>query len=340
MPGLTEPNQIGKREDLSDIYAIVDTKGTPFTSRVSKSGKPTNSKFEWVVDAYAAPINTAVVDGQDVSTFENPAENRARLANLAQEWRRTAKVSRRSENISDVAGVKSEIALASAKKLVEIKRDTESTLLSSNDGVLDTGAVGYTTIGLDLWIDGTGPTVPTTVPAAYRPPTTGGMASINLGQIDTTATASLTEDNVQSMFQSIFDGTGMVGDYVLFSGSALRRRFTDFTRVVAGAGSATKPRMFDFDGNSKTVTNTTTYFEGDYGAVEIVSSNFIGGTAATAAQRGGRGYLLDMNKIHLRSEQRPSVERLPDLGGGPRLLISYIGGLQVDNPIGLGKFKV
>jgi hypothetical protein len=330
MPSLTEPNQTGKREDLADIYAIVDTKSTPFVSRVNKSKKPTNSKFEWIIDEYADPVNSGVVDGQDVASYENHAENRARIGNYAQEWRRTAKVSRRSEEISTVAGVKSEIALATRKKLVEIKRDTESTLLAGNDGQADTGAAPYLTIGLDKWIDTTGPTAPASVPAAYRPAS---------AQIETTAAASLTEKHVQDVLASIFDNTGMVGSYVLFAGSVLRRAFTDFTRtniVATGMGAAgLRSRVYNFDGSSKTVTNSTSVFEGDYGTVEIVSSNFIGGTTVDT----DRGYLLDMDKIHLRSEQRPTVERFADQGGGPRVLVSFIGGLQVDNPIGLGKFK-
>ena len=312
---------------MADIYSIVDVKSTPFTSRVNKSQKLTNSKFEWIVDEYADPVNTGVVDGQDVSTYENHAETRARLSNVAQEWRRTAKVSRRSENISTVAGVKSEIALATRKKLVEIKRDTESTLLAGNDGQLDTGGAPYLTIGLDKWIDTTGPTIPASVPAAYRPAT---------AQIETTATASLTETLVQNVLAAIFDNTGMTGSYVLFAGSVLRRAFTDFTRTKAsGTDEYQKLRVFNFDGKSKSIVSSTTFFEGDYGTIEIVSSNFIGGTTVDT----DRGYLLDMDKIHLRSEQRPTVERFPDLGGGPRVLVSYIGGLQVDNPIGLGKFK-
>lgn len=310
---------------MADIYAIVDLKSTPFTSRVNKSKKLTNSKFEWLVDEYADPVNTGVVDGQDVSTYENAAENRARLGNYAQEWRRTAKVSRRSENISTVAGVKSEIALATRKKLVEIKRDTESTLLAANDGQADTGGAPYLTIGLDLWISTTGPTAPASVPAAYRP---------NTAQIETTATASLTETHVQNVLASIFNFTGMTGSYVLFSGSVLRRAFTDFTRTATDT-NANRTRVFNFDGAGKKIVSSTTFFEGDYGTIELVSSNFIGGTTVDT----DRGYLLDMDKIHLRSEQRPTVERLPDLGGGPRVLVSYIGGLQVDNPIGLGKFK-
>lgn len=332
MPGLTEPNQVGKREDLSEIYSIVDMKSCPFVSRVDKSTKPTNSEFDWLVDSYASAKVTGTIDGTDVADFENAAENRARLGNYVQIHRRTAKVSRLAQDLSDVAGVKSEMALASAKKLVEVKRDQETTLLQSAvNGQADDGTKPYLTASLGKWIDTTGPTTPRSVPAAYR---------TNTAQINTTATSSLVETDVQTVLRSVFDFTGGNGDFVLFAGSILRRAFTDFTRTGTLANS-NKYRVFNFDGTSRSVISSTTVFEGDYGVIEIVSSNFIGNDYSTGTATSGKyvGYLVDMNKVHLRSLKRPSVESLPDLGGGPRLLIETVGGLQVDNPIGLGAFK-
>jgi hypothetical protein len=330
MPGLTEPNQVGKREDLSEIYSNVDQKSCPFVSRIDKSTKPTNSEFDWQADAYATAKVSGTVDGTDVADFENAAENRARLGNVVQVWRRTAKVSRLAQELSDVAGIKNELALASAKKMVECKRDQETTLLQNGvNGQLDTGAVPYLTASLGKWIDTTGPTVPRSVAAAFRTPT---------GSIDTTATASVTETIVQNVLKSVFDNTGMNGEFVLFAGSTLRRAFTDFTRTAGSAGY--RSRVFNFDGASRTITQSTTVYEGDYGTVEIVSSNFIGNDYTTAGNTGKNvGYLCDMSKLHLRSLKRPSVESLPDLGGGPRILIETVGGLQVDNPLGLGAFK-
>ncbi len=328
MASLTEPNQVGKREDLADIMAIVDVKATPFVSRVNKSRKATNSEFDWLVDNYATPQTTGTVDGTDVSAYENHAVNRARLGNYVQVFRRTSKVSRLSEDLSNVAGVTSEIAQAASKKLVEIKRDIESTLLGGNDGQADTGAIPYLTIGLDTWINTTGPTLPRTVPAAFRPAST---------QVNTTACASLTEDtDIQGILTSIFDTTGMAGEYVLYAGSVLRRRFTDMTRTIANTTStSTKVRTFNLGADSGKISNTTTIYQGDYGTIEIESSSFIGGSTVDT----DRGYLLDMDKIHLRYNKMPTVERFPDLGGGPRLLVEAVAGLQVDNPIGLGKFK-
>lgn len=331
MAGLTEPTQVGKREDLADIYSIVDMKSTPFITRVNKSKKPTNTKFEWLVDAYATPKVTGVIDGTDVADYENASASRARLANYVQIFRRTKKVSRLSENVSDVAGVPSEIGLASAKGLIEIKRDMETTFLQNGvNGQLDTGAVPYLSVSLGKWIDTTGPTVPASVPAAYRPAST---------QIVETATASLDENtNVQELLKAIYDATGMNGDYVLFLGSTIRRRFTEMTRT-ASTTSANKPRTFNTDMSNSTITSTTTVYEGDYGTITLESSNFIGNDYSTAGNTGKNvGYLLDMDKIHIRQNKSPGRESFDDQGGGPRIMIEAVAGLQVDNPIGLGKF--
>lgn len=338
MAGLTEPNQVaGKREDLSDIYSIVDMKETPFLTRVNKSAKPTNARFDWVVDSYAAVDTGAVVDGTDVGEYDNHAAARAELSNYIQIKRRSYKVSRLSETVSKVAGVPSEISLAAAKALTELKRDQEATfLLNGQDGQADNGSSGYKTVSLGKWIDTTGPTAPVNMAAApqssYRPAS---------AQIITTATASITEDGtLQTLLQAIYDATGMSGDYVLFAGSTLRRRFTDMTRTIANATStSTKVRMFNQTASSGTVSSTTTIFQGDYGAIEIVSSNFIGNDYNTAGNTGKNvGYLLDMDKIHLRSNKTPGRESFEDQGGGPRIMVEAVAGLQVDNPLGLGKF--
>jgi len=329
MPQLIEPAQIAKREDLADIMAIVDVRATPFVSRVRKDKGAANSLFQWPVDAYALPNTDGVVDGVDISQYENHAEQRAILKNQVQIKRRTAKVSRLAQEVSVVAGVPSEIAQAGEKKLIELKRDVESTLLADADAQADNGALPYLTCGLGAWISVAGPTL-YPVPAAFRPPS---------AQIVTTATASLTEDtDIQGILQAIFDGTGMNGEYVLFAGSILRRRFTDMTRTVANTNStATKVRTFEIDAAAGRIENSTTIYQGDYGTIEIESSSFLGLTAAGAPDKD-RGYLLDMDKIHLRYNKMPRAEKFPDLGGGERLMVETIFGLQVDNPIGLGKF--
>lgn len=99
------------------------------------------------------------------------------------------------------------------------------------------------------------------------------------------------------------------------------------------------PRSFNTDMSNSTITSTTTVYEGDYGTITLESSNFIGYDYSTAGNTGKNvGYLLDMDKIHLRQNKSPGRESFDDQGGGPRIMIEAVASLQVDNPIGLGKF--
>lgn len=334
MPGLLEKNQVGKREDLADIIAVTDMKLTPFSTMVKKGKKPGNTLLEWQVDKYDSPQLAGVVDGTDVTDFQNAAANRVRLKNNIQIFRRTHKNSRLSENVSDVAGAsEGELARGIAKKLVEIKRDMESAFLGDNNSQTDNGGIPYLTRGIGKWIV-TSDSDQYPVDSAYLPAS---------AQVITTACASLAEDtDLQGMMQAIFDATGMSGDYKLIAGSVLRRRFTDMTRMVPNAGDvaqkSTKIRTFAGEMNSSSVNMSTAIFEGDFGSIEVVPSNFIGLSATSSTVDSDRGYVLDFDKIDVCYSNLPKVERLPDLGGGPRVLIEAVAGLRCFNPIGLGKY--
>lgn len=328
MAGLFEVNQVAKREDLLDLLTRVDEKATPLMSMIKKGSTPRNTLLEWPVDTYADPSLGGVVDGTDVSTYENHAVDRALLRSHLQTFRRTAKVSRLAQEVSDVAGVTDEIAEAISKKGVELVRDMESTLLSDQEHQADDGAVPYLLRGLGVWLRDTaniGVQTLYQVPAAYRATVNGDP------------TANLTETTIQTLLQTLWTNTGMRGDYKLFADATLRRRFTDFTRTIATAGYSS--RDFNFDGASKKVTNTTTIFEGDFGVIEILADNFIGYNAAGTTQEAGRGYLLDMDKLHLRLHKNPTVERFEDQGGGERFMIESRASLCVLNPLGMAQFS-
>lgn len=320
-----------KKEDYSDLLAIADYRNTPFASMVNKSKAPTNPRFDWTVDAYSAPTTAGVVDGVDVTDFADQFANRAKLFNYVQKVWRNPKVSGMTQDISDMPGATNPIQAAVAKALVEIKRDVEATCLSSNDGQVDDGAVAYKTAGLGTWISTTGGTV-VTVPSAYRPAS---------AQIITSGTASLDEDtDLQGILTAIFDAVGGMGmNYTLLCGSVLRRRVTAMTRtaVSASTNSANRVRAFNQSATSAVVESSTTTFKGDFGDLNVVSSSWIGLSGSTVDT--DRGYVLDMDKIHLRYNERPTVNPLPDLGGGPRRSVTCTFGLQVDNPKGLAKFQ-
>jgi len=343
MAMLLEKDQVAKREDLLDLLTRVDEKATPFMSLVNKGTTPQATFLEWPVDTYSGAALGGTVDGSDLSSsdYQNAAANRAIISTYLQTFRRAAQVSRLAQDVSVVAGVSDEIANSISVKGVELIRDIEATCLSDQEHQVDNGSNAYLTRGLGVWIRDTanlttagagsvGGQSLLAVPAAFRPAA---------GQIIGTATASITESDIQALLQTIWSATGMMGDYKLFCDATLRRAFTDFTRTIATAGYTA--RNFNIDGDSKKVTNSTTIFEGDFGTIEVIADNFIGfqDAAVGSSQEAGRGYLLDMDKIDLRMQKQPTVEKFEDRGAGDRFLIEARAALQVRNPIGLGQFS-
>jgi len=334
MAMLFEKDQVAKREDLLDLITRVDEKATPFMSLVNKGSTPQNTFISWPVDSYASPALGGTVDGTDVASYDNHAASRALLSSYLQTFRKAYQVSRLAQEVSDVAGLGAgnEIAEASAKAGVELVRNMEATLLSDQEHDADDGTNPYLLRGLGLWIRDTANIAAQNgghqVPAAFRPAA---------GQINGDPTADITESDIQTMLQTIWSATGMTGDYKLFADATLRRAFTDFTRTIATAGYS--QRSLNYDGDGTRISNTTTIFDGDFGSVEVIADNFIGFNAAGSSQEAGRGYLLDMDKIDLRVNKQPTIERFEDKGGGERFLIEGRAALQVRNPIGLGQFS-
>jgi len=330
---LLEKDQIGKREDLADLIALVDVHDCPVVSTAKKGSKPGNTLMQWQADAYAASVTTGTVDGTDVSAYENPGENRAILSNYVQIHRRVVRVSPLALEISNVAGIKDEISSGIARKLVEIKRDMETRYLlqegdSGADAQLDAGgSTPYLTKSLGEWISTAGGAV-LQVPEAFRTPT---------ASIETTATtANITDTTVQDVLSSIYSETGSIKNYMMPLGRTLKRAFTDRmtgTRAATGATDlpATQVRTFS-PLSGKKVTFAVDIFEGDFGTVRLVPDNF--------APALTDGYVLDMDGIEIRYGKLPEIKELPDAGGGPIRMIEAVAALIVHNPLSHGKFNL
>ena len=157
---LTEPNLSGrgKREDLMDMIALVDAKDTPFTSMARKGSKPGNMYFRWQADKNPNPTIGGVVDGTDVTSgsYNNfVVDYRKELANYAQIFRQTVRVSKLTQDIADVAGIRDELSDNIAKAIIAIKRSMEATFTSDQYGQQDQGgSTPYLTAGIQAWIGG------------------------------------------------------------------------------------------------------------------------------------------------------------------------------------------
>jgi len=325
MPATFERSQVGKREDLADAIYNIDAKDYPMLSALPKGKKPTNTKMGWQADSYAAPNTDGVVDGADVSTYEDAAENRARLENYVQKIRRTPMVTEMAEDVSDVAGLASEMAGAIAKKTIECKRDVESIIGSDNETQADNGTVPYKTRGLGKWILSSAQAL-LPVDSDFRTPA---------ASIDATALASVTREVVNNVMKSQYAQTGKRNTFMLVCGTSLKARFTAMVGYQPTVNNYTAILRTNRGDENRYVDNIES-FTGDFGTYDLVLSNWLNVSAGVADAR--RGYAIDTMMTELRFNKQWQYKALPDLDGGPRGVISAIFGLVVKNPLGLAKF--
>lgn len=348
---LLQPNQGGSvplastssaREDLADYIAIVDAKSTPFVSMAPKGRDIGNMQFSWQVDNYGAPVLAGVVDGTDVTvaSASNPVVNRTRLNNYGQAFRRDLRIGFIAET-QEVAGVTDELANGIAKKLVEIKRDMESTFMCTNQAAqADNGSTNaYLTGSMGNWLTSTN--------AANIGACASGSPFLPAsGAVDTTASASFVEATAQNVLTAIYSATGTFRDYDCILGTTLKRAFTNLTASgvtqVANANSiaATSVRTFNQDLSSDTFKASIDLFEGDFGRLVLHPTQFLGGKNSTSlSAQAFKGYVIPMDMVEVRYAKLPQVKALPDAGGGPARLVEAIAGLVVKNPSGFGMFN-
>ena len=331
MAELLIQNQVGAREDLADLIAVADQKSTPLLSMARKSKDPTNPLFSWLVDNLEEPVLTGVLSNADATTFSNPAAGRQRLYGRIQKLRRLPKIDDLAESVSDVAGIgrKREMARAVTKSLQEIARDLESVFCSDRDSTEQSGVTPFTTRGLGSWIsDAAQADSATAVPAAYRTPA---------ASISTTGTNSITDSTIQGLLQSLYEQTGKVKSYTLLCGPNLKRRFTGFQQTQFGSDDTSSTvRLFNQDSSDASYFAKVDLFVGDFGELVLTPSLFLAKDQVAASQLR-RGYILDMDAVHIRYNRRPRYMPLDDEGGGPRGIVDTIAGLQVDNPLMFGK---
>lgn len=328
MPATFERTQVGRREDLSSVIANIDAKDYPLTSSIPVGTKLVRTRFDWQMDSYSSPNTDGVVDGTDASTYEDAAENRAMAYGMVQKVWRTPMVTEFAEDVSDVAGVTSEMANAIKKKTVECKRDVECVLGSDNESQADNGTVPYKTRGLGKWIQATAQThLP--VDSDFLTPS---------AQIDTTATGSLTKALVNAVMKSQYEQTGSRKTYSFVCGTTLKSAFTTLVGYQPTVSNFTAVLQTSRSDNAPAYRDTIESFTGDFGTYDLILSNLLGFNNSTKAANTFRGYALDMSMLELRYNKKWNFRALPDMGGGPRGIISAIFGLCVKNPKGLAKF--
>jgi hypothetical protein len=238
------------REDLSGVIYNIDPYDTPFMSTVGRRNV-TNRIFDWQTEALPA-VDTANAQEEGFVNANAAAQPTVRVSNTTQISKRDATVSG-SQEASDAAGKKSEMAHQMALKSKALKRDMESILVSVQARVAGNDAgTARKTRALEHWIA-------TNVSFGSG----GAVAASETAAVTDGTLRTLTETMFNDMLQTCY--TAGAEPTLAMVGPALKRKISTFT---GRTGSTV-------DVEKKEVVNAVDIYRSDFGNIKIVPSRWV-----------------------------------------------------------------
>lgn len=296
----TKTDAVGIRESLADIISNISPEEVPFQSNVG-SENVNNSYFEWQTDSLNSASTTAIIDGDDVGSFDATTAT-SRVGNHTHIRRRTVVVAD-SMGAHDTAGRNDELSYQIAMRGKELKRDIESVLLDNNAQVAGNNTTAPETGGLGAWI------------ASNANAGTGGALATGDGTTARTdgTQRDFTETHLKDAMQQAYTSGGepsllMVGAH-------------NKTVVSGFAGIAAQRFQAPADGPS-TIVGTADVYMSDFGTLSVVPNRF---------QRARDAWLLDpeyASVCYLRPIQTVDLAKTGD--AEKKMVIAQFG-LKVKN---------
>lgn len=302
----------GNREDLIDkIFRVSPTE----TIVASKAGKvqATSVLHEWQRDALGSPNkDNAQVDGDDIGLQSQTSTDR--VGNHCQIFAKVVGVSRRA-NIIKKAGRGYEMPYLKAKAMLEIKRDLEASIVSTNVAVAATTSVAGKSAGLSAQLykntsHGAGGSTPSWTSGAPTVAPTEGTGR------------ALTVAFFNAVQQSIFTNSGVQADMAIM-GPAHKAVFSGFTGIAQN--------RLDVGKKQGAVVVGADLYVGDFGAIQIVPHYMMAGATNV--------YLLNMDYIDVATLDGIKTEQLGKTGDSDKVLITMDACLAVRSSDAQGKIS-
>lgn len=268
------------REDLIDKITMVNPEKTPILSAAGKATAK-NTFHEFQRDNLRAPnANNAALDGDDATASSKTPPTR--VANVCQIFQDVVQVSGRAE-VVDKAGMKSAMAYYTSKAYVEMKRDMEAMIVSSNPAVLGSGAVIPKSGGLGVLLytnaqHGVGGSTVAHTSGAPTVAPTAGTARV------------FTETILKAGLQAAYINSGDIPDALYLSPNH-KAVFSTFAGIAVNRNQVKDKKQASIVGGADV-------YMGDFGELEIVPHYIMAG--------GTNAYALDpeyLDVVYLRGFQ-------------------------------------
>jgi hypothetical protein len=252
MATYTTYNQIGIKEDISDIISNITPTTTPFLSSIGKESVK-NTLFQWQEDSLSATAENAEIEGFTASDLTlTPTVMRS---NHTQIQSKTIKISATADAI-DAYGRAQETAYQLSKKAAEFKRDIEFNLVGNratngNDAVAGSSSAARLTANIHGSDAGSNAVIASAVQEA------GGSAA-------------LSEQMILNLGDKLYDEGSEVS--VLMIKPADSTVIAGFTRSAVGSGNA---RQEHFVNGGRTLMNVVDVYISPYGEQRVVMNRFM-----------------------------------------------------------------
>ena len=237
------------REQLANTIYNLSPTDTPFMSSIS-TNSIRNVVFDWQTEILPTPVGTGQLEGFELSRSASTATTRA--TNVAMIQSRDATVTG-SQDASDPAGKKTELAHQMAIASKALKRDMETALCQNGARTTGAAATARQTGGFESWI------------TSNVSRGTGG-AGAGAGAAPTDASTAnrraLTEALLKTVLQSAFTNGGSPS--MAICGPVNKGVISGFT------GRSQARQMID----AQTVEASVSIYSSDFGDLKIVPSNF------------------------------------------------------------------
>ena len=236
------------REQLSNVIYNISPTATPFMSSIGKNSIK-NVVFDWQTEALPTVDASGEIEGFRLDGSTSASTATVRKTNVAMISKRDATVSG-SQETSDPAGKKSEMAHQLAIMAKALKRDMETALCQKGARTTGSNTQARVTGGFESWMT-----------SNVSRGTNGAGAGNGAAPTDGTARA-LTEPLLKSVLQSCFQNGGEPS--LAICGPVNKQ-------VISGFTGRSQARQF-VDAN--TVEASVSIYASDFGELKIVPSNF------------------------------------------------------------------
>lgn len=321
-------NFVGNPEDWANYITNVETRETPFLDWLPVGSKPVNPVFNYQVDKFRTPRLNSHVDGAPWSAAASGGDKRAKINSVIQWFDHGVSVSKLSQDVTANPALADELANEVMKAFKEVAQDMETNFLDDHDNREDDGVQGYLSRAVGFWLSSSSSSgSPYPVPTDFVTPSASRSS---------TAWASMTEDTVRGILQSIWEESKSSETITAFAGSDAIKGYSDFQfrSVESTKASPTQQSTFTRQYKDKTIDRKVTRYAGDFMDVELVPNPWLVAvdTTATSTERKGRVYYMHRSKWELRWNQKPTAYRQPFRGGSYEAYLDAIAMLVCKNP--------